>query len=228
MRIACLLAALLILTGLTGCANGAGNAAPRTDDWNENDGNVGQVEPYAQPGVQPEPSDDASVFDEETAERLEKLAESIQGVREATCVVLGKVAIIGIDVEGTLDRGSVGSVKYAVAEALAKDPAGVKTAVTADLDIRNRIDGIRDRVGEGHPIRGLTEQFAELIGRVMPQFPRNTAPKAEPQGHPDDIRQLQQQGGPDGQQGKHGQNEQRGQRDTLPQQQTGQNGQHGK
>lgn len=192
MRLACLLAALLAAAGLAGCADDAGHSAHRADT-NREDAEYGRVEPYGQPGATSEPADDGQVFDEKTAERLEKLAESVQGVKAATCVVLGKVAIIGIDVDGSLDRGSVGSVKYAVAEALAKDPAGVKTAVTADLDMKSRLNGIRKRVDEGHPIRGLAEQFAELIGRAMPQFPRNTAPKAEPRGHPDDRGQLQQQ-----------------------------------
>lgn len=199
MRLVFMLGAVLV--GLTGCTDQAGNEmtdgrkAGRYEAYA--DGTVrqtdrigllsGETDPDA---IGPNEREEDPVFDEKTAERLEKLAESVQGVNEATCVVLGKVAIIGIDVDGNLDRGKVGTVKYAVAEALSKDPAGVKTAVTADLDIRNRLKGIRDRVEQGRPIRGIAEQFAELIGRVMPQLPRDTAPEAEPQGHPDDRRKV--------------------------------------
>lgn len=224
MRLVCLLLAALF--GLAGCAGQSGNAAPEPGPADGGDGRTytqlsgphdGRDGPYGTPG-QTGRGDDAALFDEDTAARLERLAESVQGVNEATCVVLGKVAIIGIDVDGNLDRGKVGSVKYAVAEALAKDPAGVRTAVTADLDIRSRLKGIRDRVEQGRPIRGLAEQFAELVGRVMPQLPRDTAPKAEPKGHPDDRRKAGQEA-PQQQGPQHPAPRQQQQRQHQPQQQ---------
>lgn len=196
MRLVLVLAAAWL--GLAGCAGQTGDGAAPSGGPGAG-GEAGMHALDADPaGMRdesggPNAPERRPVFDEATADRLEKLAESVQGVKGATCVVLGNVAIVGIDVDGSLDRGRVGSVKYAVAEALAKDPAGVRAAVTADLDIRSRLKGIRARVEEGRPIRGLAEQFAELIGRMMPQLPRDTAPRAEPEGHPDDRQNLGRQ-----------------------------------
>jgi len=196
MRLLILLLAAA-LAGLTGCTNRSGDAAPLAPDTADSGGTAANDGASFIPYGEQEQADagqmmteEEPVMDEDAADRLERLAESVQGVNGARCVVLGKVAIVGIDVDGKLDRGKVGSVKYAVAEALAKDPAGVRALVTADLDIQNRIRAIRDSAKDGKPLRGLAEQLAELIGRMMPQLPRDTAPKAEPQGHPDDRQNL--------------------------------------
>lgn len=205
MRPILLTAALVI--GLAGCAGRVDDAAPPSPE--AAGGAQGEYVGQAAGGG---PADGAAgltdeargdpVPGENAAERLERLAESVQGVNGAACIVLGNVAIVGIDVDGSLDRGRVGTVKYAVAEALSKDPAGVRALVTADLDIASRLRAIRDSAAKGRPIRGLAEQFAELVGRIMPQFPRDTAPKAEPAGHPDDRQELERGQNPEGNAGR--------------------------
>lgn len=59
---------------------------------------------------------------QEISKRLVSLATSIPNVNDATAVVLGRYAIVGIDVNSKLDRSQVGSIKYSVAESLKKDP----------------------------------------------------------------------------------------------------------
>ncbi|MFL6557699.1 MAG: YhcN/YlaJ family sporulation lipoprotein, partial [Bacillus sp. (in: firmicutes)] len=59
---------------------------------------------------------------QEISKRLVKLATSIPNVNDATAVVLGKYAIVGIDVNSKIDRSQVGSIKYSVAESLKDDP----------------------------------------------------------------------------------------------------------
>jgi YhcN/YlaJ family sporulation lipoprotein len=221
MRLLILLLAA-VLTGLTGCTDRTGEAAPLAPEpgvSGETAANGGAVTPYGEqdPAYAGQTTaDEEPAMDEATADRLERLAESVRGVNGAKCVVLGKVAIVGIDVDGKLDRGKVGSVKYAVAEALAKDPAGVRALVTADLDIQNRIRAVRYSAEDGRPLRGLAEQLAELIGRMMPQLPRDTAPKAEPQGHPDDRQNLNRQQGTTGQQQTLQPSQQNGNKETGP------------
>lgn len=107
------------------------------------------------------------------ADRLEQLAKSVPHVREANCVVIGNTAIVGIDVSGDLDRARVGTIKYSVAEALRKDPHGIHAIVTADLDIRNRLQEINRDIQAGRPVSGFANELADIIGRVMPQLPRD-------------------------------------------------------
>jgi YhcN/YlaJ family sporulation lipoprotein len=194
-----ILFAAALAIALAGCAGRADNAVPPPSGPRGHDAAGEYAGQSAGPSVR---TDDPAGFgdesapeaanepepDDNAAERLRRLAESVQGVNSAACIVFGNVAIVGIDVDGSLDRGRVGTVKYAVAEALSKDPAGVRALVTADVDLASRIRAIRESAADGRPIRGLAEQFAELVGRIMPQWPRNTAPRAEPAGHPDDRR----------------------------------------
>lgn len=61
---------------------------------------------------------------EKAADHLASLAASVPGVNDATAVVVGKYAIVGIDVKAKLDRTRVESIKYSVAESLKNDPDG--------------------------------------------------------------------------------------------------------
>lgn len=110
---------------------------------------------------------------EEVTDRLVDLVERIPGVQSANCVVLGNTAIVGINVSGDLDRSRVGVVKYTVSEALRKDPYGVHAFVTADIDIANRLREIQKEIRNGRPISGFAEELAAIIGRMMPQLPKD-------------------------------------------------------
>lgn len=112
----------------------------------------------------------------EVAKRLEKLAESVPHVIHANCVVLGNTAIVGINVDGNLERARVGTIKYSVAEALRKDPVGIHAIVTADIDIGNRLREMSIDIKNGSPISGFTQELADIFGRIIPQLPRDVIP----------------------------------------------------
>ncbi|GGG10405.1 YhcN/YlaJ family sporulation lipoprotein [Paenibacillus abyssi] len=115
----------------------------------------------------------------DVAAHLEELAKHIPGVNNANCVVVGNTAIVGIDVDQKLERSRVGTVKYSVAEAFRKDPYGVNAVVTADMDIAQRLREIRHDMANGRPVAGFAEELADIIGRIVPQMPRNTVPREE-------------------------------------------------
>lgn len=110
---------------------------------------------------------------------LEQLVMRVPGVKGARCVIMGNTAVIGIDVDGKLERARVGNIKYTVAEALRKDPQGAGAIVTADIDLNNRIAEIGDKIRAGHPISGFATELADIIGRIIPQMPGDTVPRAE-------------------------------------------------
>jgi YhcN/YlaJ family sporulation lipoprotein len=131
---------------------------------------------------------------QQIAERLIKLATSVPQVNSATCVVLGKTAIVGIDVDADLDRSRVGTIKYSVAEALRKDPAGINAVVTADVDLNARIREIADEIRAGRPVSAFANELADIIGRIMPQLPKDTKPRGtEDPTKNEDRRKLEQQ-----------------------------------
>lgn len=128
------------------------------------------------------PGNQQNVNAQQVAQRLVQLAVRVPGVNDATAVVLGRTAIVGIDVNAHFDRSRVGTLKYSVAEALRHDPYGAKTIVTADPDLFQRLREMAVDVRNGRPISGLAEELGDIIGRIIPQLPKDTAPKGEPNG----------------------------------------------
>ncbi|NDI33690.1 YhcN/YlaJ family sporulation lipoprotein [Chengkuizengella sediminis] len=118
-------------------------------------------------------SENKNMNQAEVTKRLETLTLSIPEVNAANIVVIGNTALVGIDIDGTLERSKVGSVKYSVAEALSKDPYGANAVITADMDLNVRIKEIRNDIMKGKPISGFAEELADIVGRVIPQFPQN-------------------------------------------------------
>ncbi|MBR2569324.1 MAG: YhcN/YlaJ family sporulation lipoprotein [Paenibacillus sp.] len=114
------------------------------------------------------------IYDREAVRKhLVDLAKHVPGVKGVNCVVFGNTAVVGIDVDGSLDRSRVGTIKFSVAEALSKDPYGVNAYVTADMDLNQRLKEIGDDMQSGRPIGGLTDELADIVGRIVPQIPRD-------------------------------------------------------
>jgi len=128
---------------------------------------------------QTEPQKKEIVDSRAVSERLEQIATSIPQVESANCVVFGNTAVVGINLPPDMDRSKVGTIKLSVAEALKKDPYGVDAIVTSDMDLSARLHKIREHVREGKPISGFAEEMAEIVGRIMPQLPREVEPSPQ-------------------------------------------------
>lgn len=128
---------------------------------------------------QPVPTEQKNQDPQATAERLAQLATQVPQVRQATAIVFGKTAIVGIDLDDTLDRSRVGTVKYTVAEALKKDPQGANCLVTADPDVVERIREMNREIQNGKPLEGFADELSNLVARLMPQFPQDLGPAPE-------------------------------------------------
>ncbi|QUL53600.1 YhcN/YlaJ family sporulation lipoprotein [Paenibacillus tritici] len=112
-------------------------------------------------------------------DHFEQLAKRVPGVKGVHCVVMNNLAVVGIDVDGALTRSRVGSVKYSVAEAIRKDPRGVRVLVTADMDLSSRLAEMGKHIAKGNPVSGFASEMADIIGRIIPQLPEDI----EPQGN---------------------------------------------
>ncbi|QGR00074.1 YhcN/YlaJ family sporulation lipoprotein [Paenibacillus psychroresistens] len=158
---------LTIIIGLlvfTGCSRVAHNGATPQQNQSPN----GKIR--AQQTV---PENNNKLQSQQIVKHLEQLASSIPNVQHAHCVILGKTAIVGIDVKEDLPRSRVDNIKYSVAEALRKDPHGVNAVVTADMDLDRRISNIRQEIMKGRPIAGFADELGKIIGRIMPQLPKD-------------------------------------------------------
>ncbi|MNO64362.1 Sporulation lipoprotein [compost metagenome] len=182
----CLLLVLLLLTSC-GIANKESSPSPQdkqsakalSSQGNRGvrnlpgESNAGLV-PQSQPG---QPSNAGDESDVALKDHFEQLAKRVPGVKGAHCVVMNNVAVVGIDVDGTLTRSRVGNIKYSVAEAIRKDPRSVKALVTADMDLSSRLAEMGRHINKGRPVSGFASEMADIIGRIMPQLPEDTKPR---------------------------------------------------
>ncbi|WP_458414028.1 YhcN/YlaJ family sporulation lipoprotein [Schinkia sp. CFF1] len=122
---------------------------------------------------QPNNNQKQDLSGEKIAAHLVDLANRIPEVRDATAIVAGNYAVVGIDVDKDLERSRVGSVKYSVAEALKDDPHGANAVVIADPDVVQRLREMRKDIQRGRPVAGVMNELAGIVGRVMPQIPYN-------------------------------------------------------
>ncbi|WP_425462080.1 YhcN/YlaJ family sporulation lipoprotein [Mesobacillus subterraneus] len=122
--------------------------------------------------------------DRESGQRISRhlvnLTTHIPNVDDAAAVVLGRYAIVGIDVDDNMERSEVDTVKYTVAEALKKDPHGARAVVVADPDITARLREISADIRNGQPLMGIMNELSDITGRIMPEVP---ADMIEPQNN---------------------------------------------
>lgn len=112
--------------------------------------------------------------DEDRSNYLANLAASIPNVDNATAIVIGNVAIVGIDVDDQMDRSEVGTVKYSVAESLKHDPQGAGAIVVADPDITARLGEMRDDLRAGKPVAGILNELSDITSRLIPELPQQS------------------------------------------------------
>ncbi|OOE12071.1 YhcN/YlaJ family sporulation lipoprotein [Fictibacillus arsenicus] len=163
LRIVAVLSAIFVLFG---CMNENNN-----DNAQQADKNTPRLTKVNQTAESKKP--DQPKGSQEISRHLVGLATGIPGVEDATAVVLGPYAVVGIDVDRKLDNSRVGSIKYSVAEALKNDPNGKNAVVTADPDVVERLRQMGRQIRQGHPIGGIAKELAGIVGRLMPQVPHS-------------------------------------------------------
>lgn len=102
-------------------------------------------------------------------ERLAQLALKVPQVKQVSAVSLGRYTIVALDVNPDLDSSRVGTVKYAVAQALRDDPRGKSALVTADVDLLHRIQEMNKEISQGRPVAGIMKELASIASRIAPQ-----------------------------------------------------------
>ncbi|WP_026570493.1 YhcN/YlaJ family sporulation lipoprotein [Sediminibacillus sp. JSM 1682029] len=130
---------------------------------------------------------------QEIADHLASLAADVPNVNDASSVVAGPYAVVGIDVDKDLDRSRVSTIKYSVAEALHHDPYGKTAVVIADADGMERIRHMADKIQQGHPVQGFVDELSAVVGRYMPEIPINDDQPEEPDQNKEVIPKKDQQ-----------------------------------
>src|SRR5699024_3465294 len=121
------------------------------------------------------------------ADHLANVAGDVPNVKDATAVVAGPYAVVGIDVDKDLDRSRVGTIKYSVTEALQHDPYGKTAVVVSDADVMERLRGMGNKISQELPVRGVVDILSSIVGRYRPEFLINEDQSSEPDKNKDVI-----------------------------------------
>lgn len=139
------------------------------------------------------PHDLQDLSNAEIATHLSNVASRVPDVNDATTVVAGPYAVVGIDVDKDLDRSRVGTIKYTVLESLYHDPYGKTAVVVADADVTERLKGIAEKIRQGHPVQGFVDELSAIVGRYMPNVPIRDDVPEEPDKNKENIPEDEQQ-----------------------------------
>ena len=129
----------------------------------------------------------------DVAQHLVNVTEHVADVNDATAIVIGRYAVVGIDVKDDLDRSKVETIKYSVAKALRNDPEGANAVVVADPDTVSRLKEMGKEIQAGRPVSGIMDELAAIVGRVMPEMPKNEIDRNEKDPTNDQNNQLKEQ-----------------------------------
>lgn len=115
--------------------------------------------------------DNHTLSNEQIASHLATIATKVPNVNDAAAIVAGPYAVVGIDIDEMTKSERVGTTKYSVGEALQHDPYGRTAVVIADADMMTRIREMGNNLREGHPVQGIVDELADIVGRYMPISP---------------------------------------------------------
>ncbi|KGG80555.1 hypothetical protein Y919_05470 [Caloranaerobacter azorensis H53214] len=106
--------------------------------------------------------------------RAEKIADSIvdlPGVDDATVVITGNTALVGVDIEKELEGKVVTDLKKQIVTRVKQTDKDIKNVtVTADPDLFERIDDIAQEINRGRGMSEFADEVKEIIRRITPSM----------------------------------------------------------
>jgi YhcN/YlaJ family sporulation lipoprotein len=102
-------------------------------------------------------------------ENLESTIEGINGVRNATIVITGNTAYVGI----TLDNNTTdaNNIKSNVSQQIKSSNRNISTVyVSTDAGFMNRLRNVGNGIRAGRPISGFTNELNNMVERITPNM----------------------------------------------------------
>jgi YhcN/YlaJ family sporulation lipoprotein len=157
-RMLLLLVLLLVLASMAGCAVYR-RPAPNQPTQ------PGPTTPMVPPNAQAQPS---------VADEIVRIVNAMQGVKGSYAVVLGNVAMVGVDLKDRLSGEQEDQLKTRIATEVERQiPNLAEVWVSADPDLVVRIRSLADRIARGEPISGFMDEVTELLQKLQPEASRD-------------------------------------------------------
>jgi YhcN/YlaJ family sporulation lipoprotein len=107
-----------------------------------------------------------------TTQRSEDIAracEQVQGVENATVVVTGNTAYVGIDMEANTRIANERDIKNEVAQKVRASGKDINTVyVSSEVDFMDRLRNVGNGLRNGRPVDAFTTELNEMVNRISP------------------------------------------------------------
>ncbi|CAB3391892.1 YhcN/YlaJ family sporulation lipoprotein [Kyrpidia spormannii] len=101
--------------------------------------------------------------------QMNDAARRVPGVEGSTVVLVGRTALVGVDLDYKITGSKIDSIKQSVKEAVERTDGGYRVAVTADVDLVARLRDIASGVRQGRPVSTFTDEIADILSRLLPE-----------------------------------------------------------
>lgn len=103
------------------------------------------------------------------ARRVADIAADVKGVKNATVVVTGEMAYVGIDMDANMQGEETNRLKEKVGDRIKEREKTIdRVMVSADSDTVTRLREIGKDIGSGRPVSGFLEELTEMFRRPTP------------------------------------------------------------
>ncbi|MHB8170235.1 MAG: YhcN/YlaJ family sporulation lipoprotein [Thermincolia bacterium] len=131
----------------------------------------GPTAPAPNPQITPDPvvpGPRTQVQARDAADDIADKVATVRGVNKASVVVVGNVALIGLDLDKDVEKAQTEAIRERAATQAKDDPRIVNAVVESDPDSVARIQKIADGVRKGRPISEFFTEIGEFFNRLKP------------------------------------------------------------
>jgi YhcN/YlaJ family sporulation lipoprotein len=104
---------------------------------------------------------------EKIAAGLVDIADDEPKVNNATAVVMGDYALVGIDINKNVKPSEANKIKKSVSNALKNHPYGENAVVISDPDLNARLEKLSEDIQRGEPKKGILKELADIANAAV-------------------------------------------------------------
>ncbi|OGO77621.1 MAG: hypothetical protein A2Y23_11735 [Clostridiales bacterium GWB2_37_7] len=103
------------------------------------------------------------------ADNIARAIEQLQGVENATVVVTGNTAYVGIDMDENTNIANARDIKREVSQKVRANATDINTVyVSAEADFMDRLRNVGNGLRNGRPVDAFTTELNEMVQRLAP------------------------------------------------------------
>ncbi|MFD2170225.1 YhcN/YlaJ family sporulation lipoprotein [Tumebacillus lipolyticus] len=112
------------------------------------------------------------IYPTSTADRIQDLASSVDGVANSRAIVVGRTVVLGMNLERTVRPAQKADLVDTVRQRiLVQAPVFERVHITTDRALTRRVQRIADELRAGHSLSMYNEEFMDLAKQIPPVGP---------------------------------------------------------